>query len=282
MSLQWNAQGDLFGTDQEGATWVPNGNPFDELLHIETGRHYGFPPHHPKWLPEVVDEPSVWNYAPQHQSTCGFRFNGPAAGRGRFGPEFWAGDALVTGEARGRLWRTALVKTAAGYVARSELIARLGMMPVDVAVSPEGDLVVCCHSGAPDWGNGPKGEGRVFKISYTGRDVPQPVLAWPTSPTETTVVFDRKVEAGAWPLVGQVTAEAGRHADAADRLEQFRPGYEVVKRQQDEPNVVLPVKEAKPGGDGSTVVVTTAPRQAARSPAARQPTFPPYRRPWRP
>ena len=263
MSLQWNAQGDLFGTDQEGATWVPNGNPFDELLHIETGRHYGFPPHHPKWLPEVVDEPSVWNYAPQHQSTCGFRFNGPAAGRGRFGPEFWAGDAVVTGEARGRLWRTALVKTAAGYVARSELIARLGMMPVDVAVSPTGDLVVCCHSGAPDWGNGPKGEGRVFKISYTGREVAQPVLAWPTSPTETTIVFDRKIGEGAWPWAGRVTGEAGRHADAADRLEQFRPGYEVVKRQQDEPNAVLGVSGARLGGDGSSVVVTSEPRQAA-------------------
>src|SRR4051812_15005014 len=37
MSLQFNQQGDLFGTDQEGATWVPNGNPFDELLHLQPG-----------------------------------------------------------------------------------------------------------------------------------------------------------------------------------------------------------------------------------------------------
>jgi glucose/arabinose dehydrogenase len=43
MSLQFNRHGDLFGTDQEGATWVPNGNPFDELLHLQSGRHYGFP-----------------------------------------------------------------------------------------------------------------------------------------------------------------------------------------------------------------------------------------------
>ncbi len=64
-------------------TWVPNGNPFDELLHIQTGRHYGFPPRHPKWLPHVIAEPSVWDYAPQHQSVCGFRFNGPSPGRGR-------------------------------------------------------------------------------------------------------------------------------------------------------------------------------------------------------
>ena len=145
MSLQWNRHGDLFGTDQEGATWVPNGNPFDELLHLQPGRHYGFPPAHPLWLTNVVDEPSVWDYAPQHQSTCGFRFNGPAPGRGRFGPEFWADNAIVTGEARGKLWRTVLAKTAAGYVARTELFARLGMLAVDCAISPQGDLVVCCH-----------------------------------------------------------------------------------------------------------------------------------------
>ena len=103
MSLQFNKHGDLFVTDQEGATWVPNGNPFDELLHIPLGaeeksRHFGFPPRHPRWLPDVVDEPSVFDYAPQHESTCGFRFNGPAPGRGRFGPEWWAGDAIGTGE----------------------------------------------------------------------------------------------------------------------------------------------------------------------------------------
>jgi len=67
--------GDLFVTDQEGATWLPNGNPFDELLHIQPGRHYGFPPRHPRHLPDVIDEPSLFDYAPQHQSTCGLTFN---------------------------------------------------------------------------------------------------------------------------------------------------------------------------------------------------------------
>ena len=52
VGLRFNRHGDLFATDQEGATWVPNGNPFDELLHIQKGRHYGFPPRHPKHLPE--------------------------------------------------------------------------------------------------------------------------------------------------------------------------------------------------------------------------------------
>lgn len=35
VGLELNAAGDLFATDQEGATWMPNGNPFDELLHIK-------------------------------------------------------------------------------------------------------------------------------------------------------------------------------------------------------------------------------------------------------
>ena len=82
--------GDLFCTDQEGATWLPNGNPFDELLHIDLdkARHYGFPPRHPKHLPDVIDEPSTFDYGPQHQSTCGFCFNEPVKDGGpTFGPK---------------------------------------------------------------------------------------------------------------------------------------------------------------------------------------------------
>lgn len=253
MSLQWNRHGDLFGTDQEGATWVPNGNPFDELLHIQTGRHYGFPPRHPKWLPDVIDEPSVWDYAPQHQSACGFRFNGPSPGRGRFGPEFWAGDAIVTGEARGQLWRTTVAKTAAGYVARNETIARLGMMPVDCAISPQGDLVVCCHSGKPDWGNGPKGEGRIFKISYTDKAAPQPVLTYAAAKGAAVIDFDRSLATRPDARSGRIAkvdfttrtkVEAGLYVSAADRLEKMRPGYAVVKMQQQHPRTAVAVKFA--------------------------------------
>ena len=151
MSLQFNQHGDLFGSDQEGATWVPNGNPFDELLHLEAGRHYGFPPRHPRWLPDVIDEPSVVDYSPQHQSTCGFRFNGPTGGRARFGPEIWAHDAFTVGESRGKLWRTVLATTAAGYVGRAQLVGSVPLLAVDCTISPDGDLVVCTHTGKPDW-----------------------------------------------------------------------------------------------------------------------------------
>ena len=90
--LAFNKAGDLFVTDQEGETWCPNGNPLDELNHIVLGKNYGFPPRHEKWLPNLVSEPPVVTFGPQHQSACGFVFNEPekksksAAGRARFGP----------------------------------------------------------------------------------------------------------------------------------------------------------------------------------------------------
>jgi putative heme-binding domain-containing protein len=263
MSLQFNKHGDLFGTDQEGATWVPNGNPFDELLHIEAGRHYGFPPRHPRWLPDVVDEPSVFDYGPQHESTCGFRFNGPAPGRARFGPEFWADNAIITGESRGKLWRTKLAKTVAGYVAQTQLFARIGLMAVDCAISPQGDLTVCCHTGAPDWGNGPKGEGRIFKISHTDKSAPQPVLTWPASETQTVIEFNRPIDAAAWLDIARMKIESGRYVDAADRLETIRPGYAVVKMQQRQPRIGVAVKTAVPGDDGHSIVIMTASRSVA-------------------
>jgi glucose/arabinose dehydrogenase len=113
-ALGFNREGDLFAAEQEGATWLPNGNPLDELLHIQEGKHYGFPPRHPKHLPDVTDWPAVVEYGPQHQSTVGMCFNESVNGGPTFGPDFWAGDAIVCGESRGKLYRTKLVKTPHG------------------------------------------------------------------------------------------------------------------------------------------------------------------------
>lgn len=262
-SMRFNRQGDLFGTDQEGATWVPNGNPFDELVQIQAGRHYGFPPRHPKYLPGVIDEPSVFDFAPQHQSTCGFRFN---EGTAVWGPAFWAGDAIVTGESRGKLFRTKLVKTAAGYIGQNQVIAALGMLPVDLALSPAGDLVVACHSGDPDWGTGPDGRGRLFKIRYDDPDAPQPVAAWAASPTESWVAFDKPLQPDAWKdLRAGARVEGGRSVVAGERFERFRPGYAVVQRQIQEPRVGLPILSAALGEDGRSVLLRTPPRSAALS-----------------
>src|SRR5204863_5517482 len=119
VGLAFYRNGDLFCTDQEGATWLSNGNPLDELLYIRRDRHYGFPPRHPKYLPDVIDEPSVFDYAPQHQSTCGLNFNDAVNGGPTFGPASWRGDAIISGYSRAKLYRTKLVKTTEGYVAQN-------------------------------------------------------------------------------------------------------------------------------------------------------------------
>ncbi|MSU57215.1 MAG: c-type cytochrome [Pedosphaera sp.] len=235
IGMAFNTAGDLFCTDQEGATWLPNGNPFDELLHIQPGRHYGFPPRHPKYLPDVIDEPSTFDFAPQHQSTCGLHFND---GKKIFGPEWWRGDAFVTGESRGKIWRTKLVKTAAGYVAQNNLIACLTMLTIDAVPTPQGDLLVCGHSGKPDWGTGPQGKGKLFKISYTDKGAPQPVLTYAVSPTVTRVVFDRKWRGDAAPATASAVA-VGKYVTTGERFESFRPGYQVVMNQKTMPRFEL-------------------------------------------
>ena len=258
VGLAFNRHGDLFATDQEGATWLPNGNPFDELLHVQPGRHYGFPPRHPKHLPGVTDEPSVFDYAPQHQSTCGLFFNEPVHGGPVFGPPSWRGDALVCGESRGKLYRTQLVKTEAGYVARNHLIASLTMLTVDACVSPAGDLVVAAHSGNPDWGSGPKGKGRLYKVSYARKDEPQPVACWAAGPHEVRVAFDRPLDPS---LLGGLSAAAsidyGPSVAAGDRFEKIRPGYAVVQRQANEPRRKLAVNSVQVTGDRRTLVLST-------------------------
>jgi len=121
------------------------------------GRNYGFPPRHEKYLPDLISEPPVVAFGPQHQSSCGLVFNEASQGRQSFGPAWWEGDAFVAGESRGKIWRGRLVMTPAGYLGKETLIVRLNMLTTDVAVSRDGDLYVSCHSGSPNWGTGPQG-----------------------------------------------------------------------------------------------------------------------------
>ena len=255
IALRFNEAEDLFVTDQEGATWLPNGNPFDELLHIQKGRHYGFPPRHPTHLPDVIDEPSVYDYGPQHQSTCGMNFNLPVVGGGKiFGPDWWRGDAFVAGESRGKIYRTKTVKTDHGYVAHNEILACLGMMIIDQCVSPTGEMRFCAHSGNPDWGTGPKGKGQIWRVRFDqSNESPQPVMAWRQSPTEVRVAFDKPVPED-WKLK-ETTIHASPSARAGDRFETMRPPYEVVRRQQQNGN--QPVRVVRVSTDRDVVTLGT-------------------------
>jgi putative heme-binding domain-containing protein len=264
VGLAFNHFGDLFATDQEGATWLANGNPLDELLHIQKGRHYGFPPRHPKYLPGVIDEPSTFDYGPQHQSTCGLQFDESVNGGPIFGPSNWTGDAIIAAYSRGKLYRTQLVKTAEGYVAQTQLLACLNMLAVDACVSPKGDLVVAVHSGLPDWGSGPSGKGKLYKISFTGRDEPQPTHVWSGGIGEVRVAFDRPLDPMRLvDLVRNVRIERGAYVRAGDRFESLRPGYAAVQQQLRSPRYEVPVLATSVSADRRTLIFSTPPQTAA-------------------
>ncbi|MEO6498011.1 MAG: hypothetical protein ABIN95_03325, partial [Mucilaginibacter sp.] len=259
VAMDFNEQGDLFCTDQEGATWPPaNGNPFDELLHIQPDRHYGYPPRHPKYLPNVIDEPSVFDYKPQHQSTTGIHFNLPVNG----GPVFeadWARDnAIVCGFSRGKIYRTRLHKTPSGYVAINSLIASCKFLTVDAAITPTGDLVVSTHSGPPDWGFGAAAKGKLFKIIRTNKAVPNPVMAYVSKIDQVKVAFDKPLPkeylAG---LADKIKITYGEPVAAGDRFEVTRPGYKEVFRQRIIPVEKMNVKDVSLSDDGKTLLVNT-------------------------
>ncbi len=258
VGLAFNREGDLFATEQEGATWLANGNPFDELLHIQPRRYYGFPPKHPQHLPEVVDEPSTFDYGPQHQSTVGLAFNTG------FGPAWWRGDALVSAMSRGKIYRTKLVKTDVGYVAKNETFAQLQSIVIDQAVTPKGALTVSIHSGAPDWGTGPSGSGELWQITPIPQATPQPVIAYSASPNELRVAFDQPLAEGVLSAIqGKVSITQGRYVQAGDRFETMRPGYQVVKNQLAAPRYPVAVQKLALSEDRRTLIITTPDRNAA-------------------
>jgi putative heme-binding domain-containing protein len=265
VSLRFNKDGELFCTDQEGATWLPNGNPFDELLHIQKGRHYGFPPRHPRYLPNVVDEPSEFDYRPQHQSACGMNFNEPSIDGSIFGPKWWRSDALVTGYSRGKLWRTKLVRTASGYVAQTQLIGTTSMLQVDACVAPDSSLVLSTHSGGPDWGSGPSGMGTLYKVTYhKNANAAIPCLVWAESPREVRIAFDQPVEPKLLKdLTSRATINGGEFVSAGDPFESLRPGYAVVQRQMNLPRFGVDVQNVQLSPDRRTLILATAPHSAA-------------------
>jgi len=275
IGMEFNSEGDLFVTDQEGATWLPNGNPFDELLHIREGKHYGFPPRHPKHNPSVIDEPSVFDYGPQHQSTCGMFFNADGSSPSHVGPEYWSGNAIVAGESRGKLYRTQLVKTEQGYVAETQLLACLQMLTIDVCATPTGGMVVACHSGPPDWGTGPAGIGELFKIVPAVLDVavPRPVAAWFSSPGEIAIAFDAPLDPSQlkdWPRGMDIYA--GQNVRAGDRYENLMPPYAVVKAQSMAARRRIYVSSLGITPDHRTLIVRIPPQATDESYAVRMPT----------
>ncbi len=132
------------------------------------------------------------------------------------------------------------------------------MLTVDACVSPDRSLVVACHSGAPDWGSGPTGKGKLFKITYSDRDYPQPVFAWPSGSREVRVEFDRPVPPELLrDVLTKTKLTGGRYVRAGDRFESISPGYAAVQAQNQSPRFDVPVRSAQLTPDGRTLVLAT-------------------------
>jgi len=181
--------------------------------------------------------------------------------QGLFGPKAWEGDAFVAGESRARIWRANLVKTAGGYIGAVQTIARVSMLTMDIAISPRGELYVCTHSGPPDWGTGPQGAGKIFKITYKDSSAPLPLAASPASATELRVAFDKPLHADVSRAVVSTNAviEFGEYVSAGDRFEKLKPPYAVVQQQDATPRGRLAIHAAHLEDDGRTLVLKTEP-----------------------
>ena len=107
------------------------------------------------------------------------------------------------------------------------------MLTVDCTLTPSGNLLVCCHSGGPDWGTGPSGEGKIFLIRPQASDVPRPLATWVNGPQEVRVAFDRPLDPELLKgLASSVEITSGAYVSAGERFEVLRPGYDVVNLQQ--------------------------------------------------
>src|SRR5262249_40770952 len=181
-----------------------------------------------------------------------------------FGPKWWRSDAFVTGYSRGKLYRTKLTHTASGYVAQNQLLATLTMLPTDACVAPGGSLLVAVHSGGPDWGSGPSGAGKLFKVTPLGSETPIPSLIWANGPQEVRIAFDRPIDSyNLKGLASRIAIEGGEFVAAGDRLESVRPGYAVVEHQQNAPRFPVDIEGIQLASDRRTLILSTAPQFGA-------------------
>jgi putative heme-binding domain-containing protein len=158
------------------------------------------------------------------------------------------------------------VKVRGEYVARATLIGVMGMLPVDACVSPQGSLVIAAHSGAPDWGSGPEGRGKLFKVAYSDHAQPQPVLAWCEAPREVRIAFDRPLDPETLrDALKSTRIEYGTAVAAGDRFETMRPGYAVVAAQLVQLRRTLAAHGLSFTPDRRTLILTTEPHSQAVS-----------------
>ena len=119
-------------------------------------------------------------------------------------------------------------------------------------------------AGPPDWGSGPLGKGKLYKITYTDKEHPQPALVYPAGPREVHVEFDRPVDPELLrDVLAQTKLTAGKFVRAGDRFTNLWPPYAVVQAQNATPRFDIPVRSAQLTPDRRTLILATDPLPAA-------------------
>ena len=80
-----------------------------------------------------------------------------------------------------------------GHVKKLSLLARRGLTK-GVPRSKVAGARSGSAPGAGKSGTGPKGDGRLFRIKYTGKTLPQPVWAWAAAPDEFRIAFEKELK----------------------------------------------------------------------------------------
>ena len=110
----------------------------------------------------------------------------------------------------------------------------------------------------PDWGSGPTGNGKLYKVSYNDAAHPQPALVWAAGPREVRIEFDQRVPPDMLRAVlSKATLTGGKYARAGDRFETIWPGYAVVQMQKLSPRFDVPIRSAQVTPDGRTLILAT-------------------------
>ena len=186
-------------------------------------------------------------------------------GPGIFGPDWWRGDAFVTGYSRGKIYRTKLVKTGAGYVAQNQLIAALDMLPSDVCVTPERRFAR--ERSQRKTGLGQRAHWRREKFTKFLTATETRRNQWRSGrrarPKRVLNSIARSIPRRLKNLAKQITITQGKYVSAGDQFETIRPGYQAVQNQLLQPRYAVKVLSTELTADGRSLVIRTEPRVEA-------------------
>src|SRR5688572_18132886 len=106
--------------------------------------------------------------------------------------------------------------------------------------------------------------GKLFKITFTDKEHPQPVLVYPAGMREVRVEFDRPVDPQLLrDVLSQSKLTEGELVRAGDRFTTLWPPYALVQAERVAPRFNVPIHSAQLTPDRRTLVLATDPLRGA-------------------